>query len=193
MVLVANLGLHLKANYSAAISHFTAVYTQMNAALRPFRLIWRETSPQHFPTPHGWYELSQLSNQSEASKTCDAFGVNCKDRDERREGCVPVRHSMAAEHDWYNELAQPHIAQLPATSVIKVCAAASSQWYEHFGYGNVRAGERFHDNQSKFLDCTHFCISGSGVLHHWAAELVGSVTVEQDLEYGRINALHNIS
>ena len=151
--LVANLGLHhgrqAWENVSHAISAFADAFEALPSAVRP-ALIWRETSPQHFRTPHGWFE-----------GTGEAVHGS-------RWGCEPLQEPTSPAHDYFNNLSTPILAALaqrvPRVWLLRIWAESAPRWQDHFGHGPTRA-------LRSMLDCTHFCLPGS-TLEHWAAKLV---------------------
>ena len=188
-VLVVNLGLHFGqvplAKYAAEVRAFTQVADSLPKAVRPAEIIWRETSPQHFPTAHGLYEVPKTkrggggvtgafapigafasSPKASSPEKQKAQSAMQKRLDLSVRRCAPL-HCDAA-HDHFNAVSAPIIrnASTPIR-VLPIWMASTMRWAEHFETFDFRKRETV-------ADCTHFCMP-SATLDMWAAQLIERV------------------
>uniref|UniRef100_A0A7S2DAT0 Uncharacterized protein n=1 Tax=Haptolina brevifila TaxID=156173 RepID=A0A7S2DAT0_9EUKA len=169
-ILVANLGLHhANAHYASIVDDFAEAYRQLDAFSRP-QLIWRETSPQHFPTLHGWYESGAVTGTRSRHGHPETGAVACRPLGASNSTAHEAQAVPWSEYDWFNNLSSQILEKLAKelpgnVSILSVWAESVPRWHEHFGTLGLHS-----------LDCTHYCMmAGSGVLYHWAAKLVSLV------------------
>ena len=171
-VLVMNFGLHFgdrpAREYESQIRKFVKEVVRWSLRLKNKQrkfpmIIWRETSPQHFPSAHGlFHSLSSWKTNASVSSQCVPITIG----DGKTDGVdlhEKARQSSSdATHDFYNNIARPLvIAEKALIHLLPTWATSTQRWDEHFGW-----------NQYGTLDCTHYCLP-SGTMSFWTSMLVG--------------------
>ena len=139
-VVIANAGLHhnklssLKPNLDSFIEFYHAATTAKVHAL------WRETSPQHWPTPSGEYAIDAVKHGNLTRDTVK------NDQGNLRFPCVPLNTRAGNRQKW-NDFAAP-LLQASRVPIIRFFDLFSSWHYLHTGaYFTADAHKE---------DCTHF-------------------------------------
>jgi hypothetical protein len=188
-VVVLNFGLHFWTNLDAQMSEMLAWWRAERAARRAPRLLWRETSAQHFAGYGGLYSCSQAKWTSQ--EHVERFA--CSGADAARN--VEPRHTLQCRTLAHEEAAATYRADRGALAVWRLALPESSDssWVgvlptfwptvpleeEHplqFWYWTParQPGHGVLQNGSCLPDCTHYCNPGSA-LRVWTQMLVSHV------------------
>ena len=150
LLLVVNLGLHYhdRHSYRTAVSTFLS-FLEKYLDNRGNRVVWLETTDQHFPNEaeqNGYYSLNdtirhikELANlQSDELSKADIFQRMC-----------PRFTNTSFEADWRNQIASAAVTEIshPRLSFYSTKHAL------------IDVTDMHAINTIKWLDCTHFCYS----------------------------------
>lgn len=157
-ILVVNLGLHygerglaLLQSETRALLHAHAV---LPAAARPL-LLWRETSPELFPTPTGRYPGQQRA---------PAWGRNVTCRNVTRQ----------LDDGLYNRVTSPLVAAA-GHRIVRVYDASRQRADDVRGWRvEPSTGDGAHTTSRATLDCVHFCLPSSTIAF-WVDSLIAVV------------------
>jgi len=168
-VLVANSGLTSFGHNMTGQLLPLATLLQRLQASGTARVLWRETSPQHFPPPRKYH----MSDGSTGDFFVYGAGVDgggmyhkqlkqdYKEHGRCEPSTHPLRHTALAKRD-LDLMASLHIP------IVRIWALSSSQFDAH------RALYTSFAHRNGALDCTHFCFP-SGVLEAWTDALLNSL------------------
>lgn len=142
-VLVLNHGLHYNSNqkleFIEMVKKYAHEYAHADPATRPYT-IWRETSPQHFKTPTGYYDPSAS-----------------------QERCQPYADiEYAYKNDFRNRLVDSIFSEVAVRmDIMRIWNITAPRYDVHLGYdANIEISHVL------VSDCTHYCQS-SGVFNVW--------------------------
>ena len=144
---VANMGLWHSSerlgDLRAAVSNFTRFVDDVTALPG---VLWRETSPQHFPPAVHKHGLDQQGGSSTPFDTC-----------------LPAPPEAALTLNARNEVTNPIVLASRKVRLIRVWHASIRDWSGHLGATTNRQGRNV-------TDCTHYCLP-SPTLLKWTLDV----------------------
>ena len=146
--LVVDIGVHLSEAYlPSAVDALVAEVHRIPLADRP-RLLWRETAPQHFPTPTGQHAGQEQQSNSSWQSGFEEFNS-------------PYRCTTQRATDIYNRLSNP-ILRLANVSILPIWGPTNQRWMEHFSMDHT------------VNDCTHYRLP-SAAMELWSGFLIEQI------------------
>ena len=150
LLLVVNLGLHYhdKAVYQDTVTRFLTQLEEYYASPGN-RVIWLETTHQHFPNDaeqNGYYSPEEANRHR---KELAGFDVDEFEKVDVFNKICPAFSNTSFEADWRNHIASKAVAEL------------SHPQLSYFSTDHVliNVTDMFAINTIPWLDCTHFCYS----------------------------------
>jgi hypothetical protein len=169
-IVVLNIGLHVSPELVGQISHVLDWWKDEHNARRAPRLLWRQTTPQHWAAPFGQYRTAADIN-STGSECKPAVNVQAADALPKYDMGISdlVRRTANTTDDW--------------VGVLPVFAASFARFDEHPPlrfWGNLGLRGSTNDlvsenGTARVSDCTHWCTPGS-VPRFWTQALVRWLT-----------------
>lgn len=123
-------------------------------------LIWRETTPQNFPTPNGWY----------IEGTCDTAELRVQDSCK----CIPITEEMNSEDNIYHISA--NMRNIIAHDILK----DTQVFYDPIFEPLAKAPFDIHSSMEKG-DCSHIGVNGLAFMTQvFASTILGNIEKHKD-------------